>query len=167
MIDVTELNSKVPQILNWILWCSQIIKTLKQEKALLGISQHGGGILFSAIFIGSISDSKITEECGAVHLVEREHKIMSDHGFSIQELCASWGIILNRPKQKENDEFMEVDVAANFDVVATRIHVEQFIGWIRDWHTSSIWLIHQLDQKNKSVILVDYKGVFQHINICI
>ena len=56
-------------------------------KALLGISPYGGG--FSAIFIGSISDSKITEECGAVHLVEREHEITSDHGFSIQELCAS------------------------------------------------------------------------------
>ena len=32
---------------------------------------------------------KITEECGAVHLVEQEHEIMSGRGFSIQELCAS------------------------------------------------------------------------------
>ena len=49
---------------------------------------------------------------------------MSDRGFSVQELCASRGITLNRPKQKKNDQFMEVDVATNFDIAATRIHVE-------------------------------------------
>ena len=69
-------------------------------KALVGISPHGGGILFSDILSGSISDSKITEECGAVYLVEQDHEDMSHHGFSIQELCASRGIPLNRPKTK-------------------------------------------------------------------
>ena len=54
---------------------------------------------------------------------------MSDCGFSIQELCASQDITLNRPKQKQNDQFMEVDV----DFAATCIHVERFIGRVRDW----------------------------------
>ena len=76
---------------------------------------------------------KITEQCGAVYLVEREHEILSDRGFSIQELCASRGITLNRPKQKENYQFMEVDVATNFDITATCIHVERFIRRVRDW----------------------------------
>ena len=99
-----------------------------QTGKALGISPHGGEILFSDIFPGSISDSKITEECGAVYLVAREHEIMRDRGFSIQELCASRGITLNRPKQKENDQFMEVDVATNFDIAGPRIHVERFTG---------------------------------------
>ena len=107
-------------------------KNTQTGKALVEISPHGGGILFSDIFPGLISDSKITEECGAVHLVEREHEIMSDRGFSIQELCASRDITLNRPKEKENDQFMEVDVATNFDIVGTRIHFEQFIGRVCD-----------------------------------
>ena len=64
-------------------------KSTQTGKALVGISPHRGGILFSDIFSGSISDSKITKECGAVCLVEREHEIMSDRSFSIQELCAS------------------------------------------------------------------------------
>ena len=91
------------------------------------------GSSFSDIFPGLISDSKITEECGAVYFVEQEHEIMSDRGFSIQEFCVSRGITLNRPKQKENDPFMEVDVATKLDIAATRIRVTQFIGRVRDW----------------------------------
>ena len=64
-------------------------KNTQTGKALEGISPHGDGIILSDIFPGSISDLKITEECGAVYLVEQGHEIMSDCGFSIQELCAS------------------------------------------------------------------------------
>ena len=58
---------------------------------------------------------------------------MNDCSFSIQELCASRGITLNRPRQKENDQFMEIDVSTNFDIATTRIHVERFIGRVREW----------------------------------
>lgn len=57
---------------------------------------------------------------------------MSDRGFSVQELCSIKGISLNRPKQKENDQFSEHEVHRNFDIAATRIHVERFIGRVRD-----------------------------------
>ena len=82
-------NSKVLQTFNWINWCFRITKTFK-------LSPHGGGIVFSDIFPGSISDLKITEQCGAVYLVEPEHEIiiMSDRGFSIQGLCAGRGVTL-------------------------------------------------------------------------
>ena len=53
---------------------------------------------------------------------------MGDGGFLIQELCALRGIILNRPKQKESEQFVERDVATNIDITATQIHVEHFIG---------------------------------------
>ena len=58
-------------------------KKNQRRKALVGISLHGGGILFSDMFPGSISDSKTTEECDAVYLVAREHEIMKDHDFSV------------------------------------------------------------------------------------
>ena len=58
---------------------------------------------------------------------------MNDCGFSIQELCASRGIALNRPRQKENDQFMKIDVSTNFDIATTRIHVERFIGRVHEW----------------------------------
>ena len=83
-------------------------KNTQTGKALVGISQCGGGILFSGIFPGSISDSKITGECGAVYLLEHEHEIMSDQGFPIQQLCASRDKTLNLPKQKEKNNLWKL-----------------------------------------------------------
>ena len=108
-------------------------KNTQTGKVLVRISPGGGGILFSDVYSGSISDSKLTEECGVVYFVESEHEIMSDRGFSIQELCAVRGITLNRPKQKENDQFAERDIATNFGIATTRINVERFIGRVRNW----------------------------------
>ena len=39
-------------------------------KALIGIAPHGGGILFSDVYPGSISDTDITEKTGATRFVE-------------------------------------------------------------------------------------------------
>ncbi|XP_057292615.1 uncharacterized protein LOC130621337 [Hydractinia symbiolongicarpus] len=121
-------------------------KNTQTGKALIGIAPHGGGILFSDIYPGSISDSAITEKCGALLLVDEEHEIMSDRGFSIQELCSVRGVTLNRPKQKSKDQFDEIDVATNFDIAATRIHVERYIGRVRNWGIlNSIWPINRID----------------------
>ena len=71
---------------------------------------------------------------------------MSDRGFSIQELCALGGITLNRPKQKDNDQFSEIDVASNFDIAATQIHVERFTGRVCNWGIlNSVRQINQID----------------------
>ena len=41
---------------------------------------------------------------------------------------------------------MEVDVATNFDTAATRIHVERFIGRVRDQGIlNSVWPINRMD----------------------
>ena len=40
-------------------------KNTQTGKALIGISPHGGGILFSEIYPGSISDSEINEKSNA------------------------------------------------------------------------------------------------------
>ncbi|XP_057302708.1 uncharacterized protein LOC130636876 [Hydractinia symbiolongicarpus] len=115
-------------------------KNTPTGKALIGISPHGSGILFSDIYPGSTSDSDITEKTDAIRFVEEEHEIMSDRGFSIQEHCALKGITLNRPKQKNCDQFSEKDVSSNFDIAATRIHVERFIGRVRDWSIlNTVW----------------------------
>ena len=145
VIDATEFKFQSASNfeLNFLMFSNY--KSTQTGKALVGISPHGGRILFSDIFHGSISHSKITEECGAVHLVEQEHEIMSGRGFSIQELCASRGITLNRPKQKDNDQFMEVDVVTNINIAATCIHVEQFIERVRDWRIlKSVWPINRM-----------------------
>ena len=121
-------------------------KNTHTGKALIGISPNGGGILFSEIYPGSISDSEITEKSNATLYVAEEHEIMSDRGFSIQDFCAKKVILLNRPKQKDSSQFSELDIAKDFDIAAKRIHVERFIGRIRNWGImNSVWPINQID----------------------
>ena len=58
---------------------------------------------------------------------------MADRGFAIQDLCALKGIYLNHPARKLSDQFTEAEVASNCDIASTRIHVERFIGRVREW----------------------------------
>ena len=86
------------------------------------------GLLFSDIYPGSISDNNITEKSGVIHWIQPEHELMADRGFAIQELCALKGVHLNRPAQKMSDQFTQAEVASNFDIASTRIHVKRLIG---------------------------------------
>ena len=128
----------------------------------MGISPHGGGIIFSRIYPDSISDSKLSKECGAVYFVENEQKIMSDRRFSIQELCAVRGVTFSKLKQKENDQFAERDAAINFDIAATRIHVERFIGRVCTWGIlNSVCPINRID------ILSSWQTLVHIVNLTI
>ena len=69
---------------------------------------------------------------------------MADRGFAIQGLCALKGIYLNHPAQKLSDQFTQAEVASNFDIASTRIHVEQFIGQVRDWSIlNAVWPVQR------------------------
>ena len=71
---------------------------------------------------------------------------MTDKGFSIQDLCVIKGVTLNRPKQKQGDQFSEGDVHENFDISSTRIHVERFIGRVRNWRIlNNMWPMNGID----------------------
>ena len=71
---------------------------------------------------------------------------MSDRGFAVQELCSIRGIFLNRPKQKDEDQFSQQEVHRNFDIASTRIHVERFIARVRDWRIlNKVWPMNQMD----------------------
>ena len=115
-------------------------------KALIGISPHGSGLLFSDIYPGSISDTEITEKSCVLDWIRSEHEVMSDRGFCIQEQCAIKGIFLNRPAQKSNPQFCDAEISANFDISSCRIHVERFIGCVRDWDIlNSVWPLQRMD----------------------
>ena len=97
-------------------------------KALIGIAPHGMGLLFSDIYPGSISDNNITEKSGVIHWIQPEYELlMVERLFAVQDHCALTRIHLNRPAQKMSDQFTQAEVASNFDITSTRIHVERFI----------------------------------------
>ena len=67
-------------------------------------------------------------------------------GFAVQDLCALKGVHLNRPAQKMSDQFKQAEVASNFDITSTRIHVEGFIGRVREWSIlNAVWPVQRMD----------------------
>ena len=71
---------------------------------------------------------------------------MGARGFAVQDLCALKGIHLNRPVQKMSDQFTQAEVASNFNIASTRIHVERFIGRVREWSIlNAVWPIQRMD----------------------
>ena len=107
-------------------------KSTTIAKAYVGIAPHGGGLIFSNLYPGSISDSEITDLASAIDYIEG-HEFMTDKGFAIKELCATKGIFHNRPPIKFNDQFSHVEAADNFDIASLRIHIKRFIGRVREW----------------------------------
>ena len=106
------------------------------------------GIIFSEIYPGSISDTEITEKTDILNYVSEDHEIMTDRGFSIQDLCAIKGVSLNRPKQKDSDsgKFQQGEIHRNFDVSSTRIHVERYIGRVRNCTIlNNVWPLNRTD----------------------
>ena len=85
------------------------------------MNYDGMGIVFSDIYLGSISDSQITEKTGNLNNVTEEHELTSDWGFAVKEHCSIIGIFINRPKQKDKNQLSEQEVHRNFDIAATRI----------------------------------------------
>ena len=146
VIDATEFKFQLaPNYELNSLWFSNY-KNTTTGKSLIGIYPHSMGILFNDIYPGSISDSEITEKSGALMYVEEGHEFMSDRGFSIQELCSIKGVTLNRPKQKDEDQFSQSEVQINFDIAATQIHVERFIGSVRDVRILiNVWPLNRMD----------------------
>ena len=125
---------------------TQSFPTRQTGKALTGIAPHGMGLFFSDIYPGSISDNCITEKSGVVQWIQPEHELMADRGFAIQDLCSLKGIYLNHPAQKLSDQFTQAEVAYNFDIASTRIHVERFIGRVREWSIlNAVWPVQQMD----------------------
>ena len=146
VIDCTEFKLQQPSNYDLSTLTFSNYKNTHTGKALLGISPNGIGLVFSEIYPGSISDSNITEKSEVINWVNEDHEIMSDKGFAIQDLCSIKGIYLNRPSQKNNPQFSEAEIANNFDIAATRIHVERFIGRVRDWNIlNNVWPIQKID----------------------
>ena len=60
--------------------------------------------------------------------IEEENKIMSGKGFAILDFCRIEDISLNRSSQKKVIQFLEAEVAANFDIAETSVPVERLTG---------------------------------------
>ena len=108
-------------------------KNTTTAKAYIDIVSHGGGLIFSNFYPGSISDSEITELSAAIDIIEEGHEFMTDEGFAIKDLCATKGVFHNRQPSKFSEQFTQFEASDNFDIASLRIHVKRYIGRVREW----------------------------------
>ena len=80
----------------------------------------------SRLYPGSLSDKEIVSGCGILHpqLWEKGDSIMTDRGFTIQELLDSLGVELKIPAFLDGKEQLDKeDVVFSQTIASVRIHV--------------------------------------------
>lgn len=150
ILDATEfkLTSLSDLKLNCLFFSDY--KNTHTAKGLIGITPHGSLCHVSDLYPGSISDTELTELSGAIKIVKENDCVMVDKGFAISEQAAELGGIVNRPPMANVDQFTPGEVESNFKIAALRIHVERWIGRLRNfsilnkvWHTSRLDVLNE------------------------
>lgn len=97
-------------------------------KVLIGCSENGEITFVSDVYGGSISDRKITEVSGLLHLMQDEQFVLADRGFDISDVLEEKGVHLNIPPFKHGKQLSEEDVMKTRLIANRRIIVENLIG---------------------------------------
>ena len=124
-------------------------KNCATVKGLVGITSDGVGCFFSDLMPGSTSDNKITLQSGILDLVEPKSGVTTDRGFTIQDICAGKGLYHFAPPVLEAEQFTVTECVKTFNIAHLMIHVERFIGKMRNWQIlSQVWPLNQYDLLN-------------------
>ena len=124
-------------------------KNCATVKGLIGITPDGVGCFFSDLMPGSTSDNEITVKSGVLDMVESGKGVMTDRRFTIQNICAKKGLYHYAPPMLQGEQMSVTECAKTFDIAHLRIHVERFIGRMRNWHIlSQVWPMNQYDLIN-------------------
>lgn len=125
-------------------------KNTHTAKGLVGITPHGSLCHIPDLYPGSVSDNDITIVTDALRNVQENDCILVDKGFGIAEEAAEKGAVVNRPPMASEEQFTPGEVEANFKIAHLRIHVERWIGRLRNfailnnvWHTSRLDLLNE------------------------
>ena len=114
-------------------------KNHNTAKGLLGISPSGYPSFVSSLYVGRISDKKITKDCGILDLLEPGDQIMADRGFDIADDLPS-GVTLNIPAFLDgNDQLTLEEETSTRKIPSARVHVERAISRIKNYR-----LLHQV-----------------------
>ncbi|KAK3703422.1 hypothetical protein QZH41_014256 [Actinostola sp. cb2023] len=104
---------------------------------------------FLEIYPGSITDTNITDLVGALENVLCHDGVLTDKGFAISEQLAGKGGVQNRPPMKSGHQFTTGECDANFKIACLRIHIERWIGYVRDFAIlNSVWPCSRIDLLN-------------------
>ena len=102
-------------------------------KQLVGLSPNGAFILLSPLYSGRISDREITEKCGFLDKLVPGDDVMADRGFTIRDLLALIGCILNMPPFTKGKPLSRKETTKTRGIARARIHVEHAIGRLKNF----------------------------------
>ena len=92
---------------------------------------------------GSTSDNEITMSSGVLDIIESGRGVMTDRGFTIQDICAEKGLYHFAPPMLQAEQMSVKECAKTFDIAHLRIHIERFSGRMRNWPIlSQVWPIN-------------------------
>ena len=132
-------------------------KNCATVKGLVGITPDGVGCFFSDLMPGSTSDNQITIKSGVLDMTEAGKGVMTDRGFTIQDICAEKGLYHYAPPMLQGDQMSVSECAKTFDIAHLRIHVERFIGRMRNWHIlTQVWPMNQYDLINSTWKIIGF-----------
>ena len=150
ILDATEFKLTSLSDLNLNCLFFSDYKNTHTAKGLIGITPHGSLCHVADLYPGSVTDTELTQITGALKVVKENDCVMVDKGFAISDQAAAFGGIVNRPPMASVDQFTPGEVEANFKTAALRIHVERWIGRLRNfsilnkvWHTSRLDLLNE------------------------
>ena len=102
-------------------------------KFLIGCTPNGVVCYVSPLYVGSISDVKLTRKCGFLDTLvgKISSSVMADKGFTIRDTLRDLGVDLNIPPFLQNrGQLPATEVESGRQIASLRIHVERAIGRI-------------------------------------
>ena len=108
-------------------------KSHNTAKRLLSISPSGYPSFVSSLYVGRISDKKITKDSGILPLLEPGDQIMANRGFDIADDLPC-GVTLNIPAFLNGNDLLTLEEETSTRKIASaRVRVERAISRIKNY----------------------------------
>ncbi|XP_077971229.1 uncharacterized protein LOC144425656 [Styela clava] len=151
VLDATEFKTKQFSDLNLNTIFFSDYKQCHTVKALVCLAPHGALTMVPDLYPGSITDTTITQITGSLRNCLLHDGILTDKGFAISELAAEKGAEHNRPPMKTENQFCEGECDDNYKIACLRIHVERWIGYLRNFEIlNSVWSCNRMQLLNST-----------------
>ena len=160
IIDCTEFFIEMPSSYRSQSVTFSSYKNHNTAKGLLGISPSGYPSFVSSLYVGRVSDKKITKDCGILDLLEPGDQIMADRGFDIADDLPS-GVTLNIPAfLNGNDQLTLEEETSTRKIASARVHVERAISRIKNYR-----LLHQVISLSMASDLDKIWGICSYLTL--
>ena len=136
IIDGSEVFIETPSDLHMQLYTWSQYKHQNTVKFLVACTPNGAICYISPVFVGAVSDVKLTHTSGILPSLQDKPgiSIMADRGFTIKDMLKELNIDLNIPPFMEGRQQLPAEeVETGRTIASLRIHVERAIGRIKSF----------------------------------